>query len=93
MREVNLKQFAYDSCMRVINENCPACFHEPKKRHRVKKKLAQEEILYPNMYNSLRRALLSLMDDASYASLEAVRARLEQAQQSCKHYLSFKQRA
>ncbi|KAI9908991.1 hypothetical protein PsorP6_014968 [Peronosclerospora sorghi] len=91
VRIFDLKQFAYDSRLRVINESCPECFEEPKERHRVKKKLAQEESLYPDMYNSLRRALLLLMDDASYASLEEVRARLEQAQQSCKHDPSFKQ--
>ncbi|KAI9914156.1 hypothetical protein PsorP6_006312 [Peronosclerospora sorghi] len=93
VREVELKQFAYDSRLPVINENCPACFEEPKERHRVKKMLAQEESLYPDMYNSLRRALLPLMDDTSYASLEAVRSRLEQVKQTRKHAPSFKQRA
>ncbi|RLN50300.1 hypothetical protein BBJ29_008522 [Phytophthora kernoviae] len=81
VREVELKKFAYDSRLPVINENCPACFEEPKERHRVKKMLAQEESLYPDMYNSIRRALLPLMDDASYAPLEAVRTRIEQAKQ------------
>ncbi|RLN93738.1 hypothetical protein BBJ28_00014091 [Nothophytophthora sp. Chile5] len=80
-REIELKKFAYDSRLPVINENCPACFEEPKERHRVKKMLAQEESLYPDMYNSLRRALLPLMDDASYVPLEAVRARVEQKKQ------------
>ncbi|ETK76739.1 hypothetical protein F441_17268 [Phytophthora nicotianae CJ01A1] len=90
VREVELKKFAYDSRLPVINENCPACFEEPKERHRVKKMLAQEESLYPDMYNSLRRALLPLMDDASYAPLEAVRARVEQAKQERKRAPSSK---
>ncbi|KAI9913625.1 hypothetical protein PsorP6_006712 [Peronosclerospora sorghi] len=63
VREVDLKQFAYDSRLRVINENCSACFEEPKESNRVKKILDQEESLHPDMYNSLRRALLPLMDD------------------------------
>lgn len=90
VREVELKKFAYDSRLPVINENCPACFEEPKERHRIKKMLAQEESLYPEMYNSLRRALLPLMDDASYAPLNAVRARIEQAKQERKRAPSNK---
>ncbi|CAI5724722.1 unnamed protein product [Hyaloperonospora brassicae] len=90
VREIELKKFAYDSCLPVINENCPACFEEPKERHRVKKMLAQEESLYPDMYNSLRRAMLPLMDNASYAPLEAVRARVEQAKQERKRSSSSK---
>uniref|UniRef100_M4B796 Aminotransferase class V domain-containing protein n=1 Tax=Hyaloperonospora arabidopsidis (strain Emoy2) TaxID=559515 RepID=M4B796_HYAAE len=90
VREIELKKFAYDSRLPVINENCPACFEEPKERHRVKKMLAQEESLYPDMYNSLRRALLPLMDNASYAPLEAVRARVEQAKHERKRSSSSK---
>ncbi|KAE9033548.1 hypothetical protein PR003_g3454 [Phytophthora rubi] len=93
VREIELKNFAYDSRLPVINENCPACFEEPKERHRVKKMLAQEESLYPDMYNSLRRALLPLMDDASYAPLEAVRARVEQAKQERKRAPSSKSKS
>ncbi|KAE9084989.1 hypothetical protein PF010_g20627 [Phytophthora fragariae] len=93
VREIELKKFAYDSRLPVINENCPACFEEPKERHRVKKMLAQEESLYPDMYNSLRRALLPLMDDASYAPLEAVRTRVEQAKQERKRAPSSKSKS
>jgi selenocysteine lyase/cysteine desulfurase/tRNA(Ile)-lysidine synthase TilS/MesJ len=82
VREHELKAFAYDARLPVINENCPACFEEPKERHRVKKMLAQEESLYPDMYNSLRRALLPLMDDHVYAPLDAVRTRVEKAKQT-----------
>lgn len=82
VREHELKAFAYDARLPVINENCPACFEEPKERHRVKKMLAQEESLYPDMYNSLRRALLPLMDAQVYAPLDAVRTRVENAKQT-----------
>ncbi|CAH0490865.1 unnamed protein product [Peronospora farinosa] len=90
VREIELKKFAYDSRLPVINENCPACFEEPKERRRIKKMLAQEENLYPDMYNSLRRALLPLMDNASYGPLEAIRARVEQAKQERKRTPSSK---
>lgn len=82
VREIELKKFAYDARLPVINENCPACFEEPKERHRVKKMLAQEESLNPDMYNSIRRALLPLMDDSSYEPLNAIRVRIEKSKQT-----------
>ena len=36
------KEFSYTARLPVINENCPACFEEPKERHRVKKMLSRE---------------------------------------------------
>lgn len=36
-REALTKDFARTNRLPVINENCPACFEEPKERHRVKK--------------------------------------------------------
>ncbi|TMW64640.1 hypothetical protein Poli38472_011520 [Pythium oligandrum] len=77
VREHELKSFAYDARLPVINENCPACFEEPKERHRVKKMLAQEESLNPDMYNSIRRALLPLMDNSIYEPLNSIRACIE----------------
>jgi len=35
------KEFAKQAGLPIINENCPACFEEPKERHRVKKMLAR----------------------------------------------------
>ena len=51
--------------MPVINENCPACFEEPKERARIKKLLSREETLYPNLYDHIRRALIPVMHDDS----------------------------
>lgn len=46
-REAFTKEFARANHLPVVNENCPACFEEPKERHRVKKvtaaKLAHAE--------------------------------------------------
>lgn len=36
-REALMKDFARSNRLPVVNENCPACFEEPKERHRVKK--------------------------------------------------------
>jgi tRNA(Ile)-lysidine synthase TilS/MesJ len=62
-RESLMTEFAKSSNLPVINENCPACFEEPKERARVKKMLSREETLYPNFYDNVRRSLLPLMHD------------------------------
>jgi hypothetical protein len=49
----------------VINENCPACFEEPKERARVKKLLSREETLNTNLYDQIRRALIPVMHEDS----------------------------
>lgn len=36
-RETLTKDFARTNRLPLVNENCPACFEEPKERHRVKK--------------------------------------------------------
>ena len=62
-RESLMTEFAKSANLPVINENCPACFEEPKERARVKKLLSREETLYPNFYDNIRRAILPLMHD------------------------------
>lgn len=60
-RESLMADFAKSTGLPVINENCPACFEEPKERARVKKLLSREELNYPNFYDNIRRSLLPLM--------------------------------
>jgi tRNA(Ile)-lysidine synthase TilS/MesJ len=55
----------------VVNENCPACFEEPKERARIKKLLSKEEALYPNFYDNIKRSLLPLMHDDATAILRS----------------------
>ena len=55
----------------VVNENCPACFEEPKERARIKKLLSKEEALYPNFYDNIKRSILPLMHDDSTAILRS----------------------
>lgn len=62
-RESLMTEFAKARNLPVINENCPACFEEPKERARVKKLLSREETLYPNLYDNMRRSLIPLMHD------------------------------
>jgi len=62
-RESLMTDFAKSVNLPVINENCPACFEEPKERARVKKMLSREETIYPNFYDNIRRSVIPLMHD------------------------------
>jgi len=62
-RESLMTDFARQANLPVINENCPACFEEPKERARVKKMLSREETLYPNFYDNIKRSLVPLLHD------------------------------
>lgn len=64
-RESIMTDFAKASNLPVINENCPACFEEPKERARMKKMLSREETLYPNMYDNFRYDALVWPHDVS----------------------------
>mmetsp|Transcript_16178 Transcript_16178/g.24424 ORF Transcript_16178/g.24424 Transcript_16178/m.24424 type:complete len:1204 (-) Transcript_16178:222-3833(-) len=70
-RESLMTEFAKAAHLPVINENCPACFEEPKERARVKKLLSREETLYPNFYDNIRRSLLPLMHEDATAILRS----------------------
>ncbi|CAB9507410.1 cytidine(32) 2-sulfurtransferase [Seminavis robusta] len=62
-REGLMTAFAKSANLPIINENCPACFEEPKERARVKKLLSREESIYPNVLDNIRRSLIPLMHD------------------------------
>lgn len=66
-----MTDFAQSSNLPIINENCPACFEEPKERARIKKLLAKEESLYPSFYDNIRRSLMPLMHDDATAILRS----------------------
>lgn len=69
-REDLTADFARSANLPVIGENCPACFEEPKERARTKKLLHKEETIFPDVFNSLRKCLLPLMDDAATEALK-----------------------
>ena len=73
VREHQTKDFALEAQLPVINENCPACFEEPKERHRVKKMLAREEALAPEIFANIKTALLPLMSEGIYPYMDLVR--------------------
>uniref|UniRef100_T1JEL5 tRNA(Ile)-lysidine/2-thiocytidine synthase N-terminal domain-containing protein n=1 Tax=Strigamia maritima TaxID=126957 RepID=T1JEL5_STRMM len=62
VREKNTRIFAERMKLPVITENCPGCFEAPKERHRTKQLLAQQEILFPRLFASLRSAIQPLME-------------------------------
>jgi len=66
VRESMTKAFAQNSLLPIINENCPACFEQPKERQRIKDMLAKEESLFPRIFDSLKTALVPLLDDELY---------------------------
>jgi len=70
-RESLMTEFAKSANFPVINENCPACFEEPKERARMKKLLSREETLYPNLYDHIRRALIPILHDDSTAIMRS----------------------
>ena len=61
VREKQLRDFAEVKKLPVIAENCPACFEAPKERHRTKQLLAQQELLFPRLYWSLKTAMIPVM--------------------------------
>ena len=58
VRETETRKFAEGNKLPIIPENCPACFSEPKERNRMKQLLAQQEILHPNIFHSLRKEFI-----------------------------------
>ena len=52
-REKMFRSFSERGNFPVITENCPACFSEPKERHRVKLLLSQQEHEIPTLFSSL----------------------------------------
>lgn len=60
-REALFKDFSLKNKLPIITENCPACFSAPKERHRVKLMLAQQENLFPSLFQSILKAIMPLM--------------------------------
>jgi len=70
-RESLMTEFAKSAKLPIINENCPACFEEPKERARVKKLLSREELSYPNFYDCIKRSMIPLMHPLSEAVMHS----------------------
>lgn len=61
VREKSLREFAESNSLPVIAENCPACFEQPKERYRMKQMLASHELIFPQLFSSLKSALHPLL--------------------------------
>jgi len=61
VREKDTRDFAEKNNLPIIPENCPACFEAPKERHRFKQLLASQELLFPDVYSHLLKAMLPLI--------------------------------
>ena len=60
-REKLFKDFSDQVKLPVISDNCPACFSAPKERHRIKLMLAQQENLFPDLFQSILKTIAPLM--------------------------------
>ncbi len=60
-RERQLRDFARQAGLPVIEENCPSCFAMPTQREHMKRLLAEEERHNPRLFKTLRTTLLPLM--------------------------------
>lgn len=79
VREKDTRDFSLQSGLPVINENCPACFEQPKERARLKKLMQQEETMVPNLFFNLKRALMPLMHSDTYDAMDSVNLEIEAA--------------
>jgi tRNA 2-thiocytidine biosynthesis protein TtcA len=61
VRERQLRDFAQQARLPVIEDNCPACFAKPTQRFQMKQILATQEAEYPNTFKSLVSTLKPLM--------------------------------
>ncbi len=61
VRERQLRAFAVQANLPVINENCPACFSKPTKRAYCKKLLLKEEKNNTALYKNLLTAMMPLL--------------------------------
>ena len=79
VRESATRDFAKSARLPIINENCPACFEEPKERARVKKILQQEEAMVPALFYNLRKAMLPLMHEKTYCVFKEIEAEIDES--------------
>ncbi len=77
-REALTRDFSVQNHLPIINENCPACFENPKERARIKKLLVQEESMYPNLFQNFKRAFIPLMDQTMYSHMATISDRVAQ---------------
>jgi tRNA 2-thiocytidine biosynthesis protein TtcA len=63
VRERQLRAYATNADLPVIEDNCPACFAKPTQRQHMKELLAAQESSYPNTFKTLLSTIRPLMRD------------------------------
>ena len=63
IRERQLREFANNAQLPVIEDNCPACFAKPTQRQHMKELLAAQEADYPTTFKTLLSTMRPLMAD------------------------------
>ena len=61
VRERQLREFANQAELPVIEDNCPACFAKPTQRQHMKELLAAQEADYPTTFKTLLSTMKPLM--------------------------------
>lgn len=69
VRERQLREFAKQENLPLIEENCPACFSHPSERERIKWWLAQEEKQHPHLFKNLLRTMQPLIAEGLESAL------------------------
>ena len=62
VRERQLRDFAHQAALPVIQDNCPACFAKPTQREHMKQLLARQEADYPNTFKTLLSTMTPLIE-------------------------------
>jgi tRNA 2-thiocytidine biosynthesis protein TtcA len=63
VRERQLRAFATNAELPVIEDNCPACFAKPTQRQHMKELLAAQESSFPNTFKTLLSTIRPLMSE------------------------------
>eukprot|EP00981_Chlorochromonas_danica_P008910 scaffold2343_cov168-Ochromonas_danica.AAC.3 len=79
VRESATRDFSQSAHLPIINENCPACFEQPKERARMKRLMEQEEAMVPALFYNMRKALIPLMHDDYYLTSRRIISAIEAA--------------
>ncbi|KAF6216838.1 hypothetical protein GE061_001188 [Apolygus lucorum] len=75
VREQSLQQFSESRRLPSFSQNCEICANMPKERSRIKQVLADQELLFPKLFLSIKSALKPLIS-LRYTGLESSDARI-----------------
>ncbi|THD27985.1 tRNA 2-thiocytidine biosynthesis protein TtcA [Fasciola hepatica] len=65
VREQQCRTFVEKAKLSIIPENCPACFSAPKERLRIKRILAEQEVIFPRLFPNLLSTMMPLIGEGT----------------------------